>query len=191
MVNKTAFIGSIASVGILFGIVSGEAIAQKSHDSHPSPTAQTNQFQPIEQPLENKLAVTLGGLGLIGLQLWWFLLSKPKTQTAVATSEDVQELTVTVDGGYDPSRIVVEAGKAVRIKFERKDPSSCLEQVVLPDFYIAKDLPLNQVTTVEFTPEQPGIYLFTCGMNMFRGEIRAETSNTTSSKKDLQHVSST
>lgn len=90
MVNKTALIGSIASVGILFGIVSGEAIAQKSHDSHPSPTAQTNQFQRIDQPLENKVAVTLGGLGIIGLQLWWFLLSKPKTQKAIATSGDIQ-----------------------------------------------------------------------------------------------------
>jgi plastocyanin domain-containing protein len=177
MVNKTALIGSIASLGIVFSIASGEAAAQKSHDTHSSATVQTNQFQSIEQPLENKIAVTLGGLGLIGLQLWWFLLSKPKSQKAVATGGNVQEVTVTVDGGYDPSRIVVQVGKPVRLQFERKDPSSCLEQVVIPDFRIAADLPLNQVTTVEFTPKQAGTYLFTCGMNMFRGEIHAEASD--------------
>lgn len=69
---------------------------------------------------------------------------------------------------------MVQAGKPVRLKFERKDPSSCLEQVLLPDFYIAKDLPLNRVITVEFTPNKPGEYAFTCGMNMFRGAIAVQ-----------------
>ncbi|BAY20904.1 hypothetical protein NIES2100_06480 [Calothrix sp. NIES-2100] len=168
MINKTALIGSIASLGVVFGIASGEATAQTSHQAH---SIQTNQFQHIDQPLGNKLAVTLGGLGLISLELWWFLLSKPKSHKAIATGENIQEVTVTVDGGYDPNRIVVQVGKPVRLKFARKDPSSCLEQVVIPDFHIAADLPLNQVTTVEFTPETPGEYTFTCGMNMFRGAI--------------------
>jgi plastocyanin domain-containing protein len=186
MVNKTALIGSIASLGLLFPIASGEAAAQKSHDAHSSATTQTNQFQRLEQPLGNKIAVTLGGLGLIGLELWWFLLSKPKSQKAVAAGGGIQEVTVTVDGGYDPSRIVVQAGKPVRLKFERKDPSSCLEQVVIPDFHIAADLPLNQVTTVEFTPKQAGTYLFTCGMNMFRGEISVQAADASEEKVSTQ-----
>jgi len=33
------------------------------------------QFRTIEQPLPVKLGVTLVGLGLIGAELWWFLLS--------------------------------------------------------------------------------------------------------------------
>ncbi|WP_017303066.1 hypothetical protein [Spirulina subsalsa] len=37
-------------------------------------------FEQIEQPLVLKLAVTAGGLGLIGLELWWFLV-KDKTKT--------------------------------------------------------------------------------------------------------------
>ncbi|QIR41824.1 cupredoxin domain-containing protein (plasmid) [Tolypothrix sp. PCC 7910] len=186
MLNKTALIGSIASLGIVLSIASGKASAQTSHETHSSATVQTNQFQRIEQPLGSKVAVTLGGLGLIGLELWWFLLSKPKSGKAVATGGNIQEVTVTVDGGYDPSRVVVQAGIPVRLKFERKDPSSCLEQVVIPDFHIAADLPLNQVTTVEFTPKQAGTYVFTCGMNMFRGEIQAEASDTQSTvaKKD-------
>jgi plastocyanin domain-containing protein len=177
MVNKTTLIGSIASLGIVFGIASTEAIAQTSHQTHSSATVQTNQFQRIDQPLKNKVAVTLGGLGLIGLELWWFLLSKPKSQKAVATGGNIQEVTITVDGGYDPSRIVVQVGKPVRLKFERKDPSSCLEKVLIPDFHIAADLPLNQVITVEFTPEKPGEYAFTCGMNMFRGAIAVQAAD--------------
>ncbi|BAY65236.1 hypothetical protein NIES22_53390 [Calothrix brevissima NIES-22] len=90
MVKKTALIGSIVSFGILFGITSSQAVAQTSHAVHSSPTVQTQQFQRIEQPLGNKIAVTLGGLGLIGLEIWWFLLSKPKFQTAVAKDENLK-----------------------------------------------------------------------------------------------------
>jgi plastocyanin domain-containing protein len=79
IVNKTALIVSIASLGLVFGVADGEAAAQTSHQTHSSTTVQTNQFQRIDQPLGNKVAVTLGGLGLIGLELWWFLLSKPKS----------------------------------------------------------------------------------------------------------------
>ncbi|BAZ48410.1 hypothetical protein NIES4103_10180 [Nostoc sp. NIES-4103] len=176
--NKTAIIGSIASIGVVLGIASHKAVAQKPQHMHPSQTEQTSQFQFIEQPLSNKVAVTLGGLGLISLELWWFLLSKPKSQQAIAANGGIQEVTVTVDGGYEPSQIVVQVGKPVRLLFDRKDPSSCLEQLLIPDFHIAADLPLNQVTTVEFTPKQVGNYVFTCGMNMFRGAIAVQADAT-------------
>ncbi|OKH37425.1 hypothetical protein NIES2119_14090 [[Phormidium ambiguum] IAM M-71] len=171
--NRTKIIGGIASLGIVLGMGTGEAIAQNTHETHPTKTEQTNQFRPIEQPLSNKVLVTLAGLGLIGLELWWFLLSKPQSKKATATG-GIQEVTITVDGGYEPSRIVVQSGQPVRLNFHRLDPSSCLEQVLIPDFHIAADLPINVVTSVEFTPKKAGNYVFTCGMNMFRGEIIAE-----------------
>jgi plastocyanin domain-containing protein len=171
MVNKTAILRSIASLGLVWGIVFSEAVAQMPHEINPE---QTGQFRRIEQPLENRIIVTLGGLGLIGLELWWFLFSKPKSRQATTRGE-IQEVTVTVDGGYDPSQIVVQAGQPVKLNFYRKDPNSCLEEVRLPDFHITQQLPLNRVTSIEFTPETPGKYIFTCGMNMFHGEIQAET----------------
>ncbi|QSJ14665.1 cupredoxin domain-containing protein [Nostoc sp. UHCC 0702] len=191
--NKTAIIGTIASLSVVLGIACGKAVAQKSQQMHPSQTQQTSQFQPIEQPLSNKVAVTLAGLGLIGLELWWFLLSKPKFQQAVATDGGIQEVTVTVDGGYEPSQIVVQVGKPVRLLFDRKDPSSCLEKVLIPDFHIAADLPLNQVTAVEFTPKRVGNYVFTCGMNMFRGAIavQADASQQTASSQPVSTMDST
>nr|WP_275994412.1 cupredoxin domain-containing protein [Argonema antarcticum] len=157
---------------------SGEAVAQTSRETHPSTTEQTGQFRHIEQPLSNKVLVTLGGLGLIGLELWWFLLSKPKSKKATA-SGGIQEVTVTVDGGYEPSHIVVQAGQPVLLNFHRKDPSSCLEEVRFPDFHIAQELPLNQTTPIEFTPDKPGKYEFTCGMNMFRGVVEVQSADTT------------
>nr|WP_297084667.1 cupredoxin domain-containing protein [Thermoleptolyngbya sp. C42_A2020_037] len=159
---------------MLIGTASSRAIAQETHtDMQPSTTEKAGQFQRIEQPLWAKVAVTAGGLGLIGLELWWFLLSKPQSRKAT-TQSGVQEVTVTVDGGYEPSQIVVQVGQPVRLNFDRKDPSSCLEEVRFPDFRIAQVLPLNQTTAIEFNPTQPGRYEFTCGMNMFRGVVEVQ-----------------
>ncbi|MFB2920678.1 cupredoxin domain-containing protein [Aerosakkonema funiforme] len=185
MMKKSAVFGSIATLGVLLGGMSGAAVAQMAHEDM-QPTEQT-EFQRIDQPLWVKGAVTAGGLGLIGLELWWFLLSKPKSRKAT-TQGGVQEVTVTVDGGYEPSQIVVQAGQPVRLNFDRKDPSSCLEEVRFPDFRIAQELPLNQVTPIEFTPDKPGRYEFTCGMNMFRGvvDVQAAEINTATATASSQ-----
>lgn len=174
MLKKTMFFGTLIGFGFLLGVISG-ALATEIPIEHgmKSQSNELTQFRRIDQPLSNRVAVTLGGLGLVGLELWWFLLSKPKSQK-VETREGIQVVTVTVDGGYDPSRIVVQAGQLVRLNFLRRDPSSCLEEVRLPDFHIAQNLALNKVTTVEFTPIKPGNYEFVCGMNMFRGVIEVQ-----------------
>ena len=194
MFKQSAMIGSLTAFGILLGITSGGAFAQTPHDEpHREQTEQTGEFQRIDQPLWVKGAITAGGLGLIGLELWWFLLSKPKSRKA-ATQGGVQEITITVDGGYEPSQIVVQAGQPVRLNFDRKDPSSCLEEVRFPDFRIAQDLPLHQVTAIEFTPDKPGRYEFTCGMDMFRGVVEVQsgeptpTTTVTSISEPVHHV---
>ncbi|MEB3881938.1 hypothetical protein [Lyngbya sp. CCY1209] len=44
-----------------------EAMPEKSHGG------EFGQFSKIEQPLAVKLGVTLGGVALIGFELWWFM----------------------------------------------------------------------------------------------------------------------
>lgn len=163
--SQPKILGSVAGL-IVFATPA--AVAQMTPDHSLSP----NRFQRIEQSLAVKVGVAAGGLGLIGLELWWFL-SKPKAQRS-SLKQGLQTLTIDVDGGYEPSQVVVQSGQPVQLNFFRKDPSSCLEKVLLPDFHIAADLAMNQVTSIEFTPEKPGDYPFTCGMNMFRGVIKAE-----------------
>ncbi|MEG4088738.1 cupredoxin domain-containing protein [Microcoleus sp. Pol12B4] len=170
MLHHRQIWGSLASLGLVMGIASGVQASKMSVQHSTS----TTQFRSIEQPLGLKVGVTIGGLTLIGLELWWFLFSKAKGQQAESI-QGIQELTITVDGGYEPATVVVEAGQLVRLNFLRRDPNSCLEKVLLPDFHIVRELPLNQVTAVEFTPKKPGRYLFTCGMNMFRGVVEVQS----------------
>ena len=61
----------------------------------------------------------------------------------------------------------------MRLNFLRQETNPCTEQVIVPDFGIAKDLPYGQRTAVEFTPKRAGRFEFHCGMNMVRGEIIA------------------
>jgi len=83
MVNKRAIAPAIASLGLALGIASSPAVAQMPHEGmQRSESERISQFRRIEQPLWLKGAITVGGLGLIGLELWWFLLSKPKSQKA-------------------------------------------------------------------------------------------------------------
>lgn len=157
--------------GILLSVLMVNSAPLRAMESHSEPA--NAQFKTIEQPLSTKMVVTVSGLALIGLELWWFLLSKPKAKKATL-NEETQELEILVDGGYQPNRITVQSGKKVRLNFIRKDPSHCLDKVLFSDFNIAQDLPLNQTTTIEFIPEESGEYTFSCGMNMVRGVVEVQ-----------------
>ena len=116
------------------------------------------------------VGVLVGGVAAVGLVLWYFFGPRPRV-AATATAAGVQEVSVTVKGGYSPDVIVVTQGRPVRLNFYRDEMSSCSEQVVLGDFGIARDLAAHQTTPVEFTPRTAGEFTFTCGMNMMRGRL--------------------
>ena len=67
----------IITLGLLLG-ASDIAIAQQSEKSLKS----SDRFRRIEQPKGVQVGVTLGGLALIGAEMWWFLFSKNQAQKA-------------------------------------------------------------------------------------------------------------
>ena len=113
----------------------------------------------------DKILVGLFTLAGMAFTYWFFLMKK---EDIVSVTDAVD---ITVEGGYSPNTIQIPKGKTTKFSFTRKDPSSCLEEVVLGDFRIRKFLPLNQKVTVEVTPQKAGEYGFACGMNMFHGKI--------------------
>ncbi|OGZ64272.1 MAG: copper-binding protein [Candidatus Staskawiczbacteria bacterium RIFCSPLOWO2_01_FULL_40_39] len=113
----------------------------------------------------DKIIVTL--LGIMGIAFtYWFFLMKRSKEVIVKDSIDI-----IVDGGYSPEVISIAKGKTTKINFLRKDPTDCLEEVVLSDFKIRKHLPLNQKITIELTPQKAGEFGYACGMNMYHGKI--------------------
>ena len=118
----------------------------------------------------SEIGVMVGGAALIAFILWYFFGEREKAIAQVAAS-GVQEVKVTVKGGYAPDVIVVKQGQPVRLDFFRDETSSCTEQVVFGDFGIVRDLPAYKTTPIKFTPDKPGEFTFACGMNMVRGKL--------------------
>ncbi len=104
----------------------------------------------------------------------WFFFGARESVAATVSGTGVQEIKITVKGGYAPDVIVVKEGVPVRLDFYRDESASCTEQVVFGDFGIARDLPAFKTTSIEFTPDKVGEFIFACGMNMVRGKLVVE-----------------
>ena len=120
-----------------------------------------------------EILVLMGSIALVALILWYFF-GEREAVTVAMSSTGVQQIRVTVKGGYSPDVITVKKDVPVRLDFYRDENASCTEQVIFGDFGIAKDLPAFQTTPVEFTPDKTGEFTFACGMNMVRGKLIVE-----------------
>ncbi|UOQ99038.1 cupredoxin domain-containing protein [Hymenobacter sp. 5317J-9] len=119
----------------------------------------------------SEIIVTVAGLVLAAFVIWYFFFSTRQTASAVSSSGGVQEVDITVKGGYSPDVIEVERGKPVQLHFYRDEENSCSEELLMPDFSIRRDLPAFQTTLVELLPQEAGRFDFTCGMGMLRGTL--------------------
>lgn len=116
--------------------------------------------------------VLLGAVAAIAAVNWWFFVAgRGSAAAAPASAGAPAEVVITVDGGYSPSVVQVQRGQSVRLIFDRRDSSSCSEEVVIPAFKVRTYLPGGQRTTVELLPREAGRFPFTCGMSMLRGSI--------------------
>ena len=117
------------------------------------------------------LAVVLAGGALMSAIYWWFFRAGRSAVQAATTASGVQEQGIVVSGGYSPATVTVQAGRPVRLVFDRRETNPCSEEVVLSAFGIKKYLPAHERTAVEFTPDTPGSYDFVCGMGMLHGKL--------------------
>lgn len=117
------------------------------------------------------IIVTVVGVVLMLFVVWYFFLSSREAVSAVSSASGVQEVDITVKGGYSPDVIEVEHGKPVQLNFYRDEEASCSEVLLFPEFHIRRDLPAYQTTLIEVLPEQKGTFEFTCGMHMLRGKL--------------------
>jgi plastocyanin domain-containing protein len=125
----------------------------------------------------NVIFVNLAALSIIAWIVWYFWLSeKPAVQAALAGG--VQEAYIRVKGGYDPDLVVVEAGRPVRLHFDRQESASCSEMVVFPDFGISRQLPDGETVTIDLDALEAGEYEFACQMGMLRGKLVARADST-------------
>ena len=120
------------------------------------------------------LIVNLAGAALIAGIVWYFFLSRKSEAGSASSGSGVQEIHVTVKGGYSPEVIVARPGVPLRIHFRREETSPCSEEIVFPDFGIHQQLPAFETTVIDLPPAKAGSYRFACGMDMMRGTLKVE-----------------
>ncbi|KPK37820.1 MAG: plastocyanin [Gammaproteobacteria bacterium SG8_47] len=112
--------------------------------------------------------VNIVGITLIAVIVWWFWLAKPVARR-VSSAQAIE--IVVADGTYSPARIEVPTGRPTTLRFIRKDPSPCAEQVIFHDLDVSAALSLDDPVEVSVTVPRQGEYTFTCQMQMYRGTL--------------------
>ena len=122
----------------------------------------------------DKILVLLGGLAAIAWINWYFFITG-RRRVAVAARGALQKIEIIVAGGYDPAAIRLAHGRPARLVFDRRETSSCSEELVIPDLGIRRFLPAHERTTVDVPATvERGTHEFTCGMGMLRGRLIVE-----------------
>jgi Cu+-exporting ATPase len=122
-----------------------------------------------------EVIVTTSGVVLIGALAYFFF--GPRQAGRSEMRGGVQEVQVTVRGGYSPSLIRVREGVPLRLIFDRQENNDCSARVVFPDFRVSKSLVAFGRTSVDLMPAHAGEYGFACGMNMLHGTLIVERGN--------------
>ena len=114
------------------------------------------------------LLVNITGVLLMAAVIWWFWLAgKGK---AVQASEGHINIDV-INGVYVPDRVAIPVGRTTNFRFTRKDPTPCAEVVKFEGISVNKELPLNKTVELSVRYDEPGEYVFTCQMGMYRGHV--------------------
>ena len=126
---------------------------------------------------DDLLAVGIGAV-VTGLLLWFFF--GPKRAKTTELRGGVQEVEVTVRGGYSPDVIRAQRGVPLRLIFDRQEAGDCSSRVLFSDFGVSASLPAFERTTVDLVPDEVGEFGFACGMNMIHGRLLVEEPDTAS-----------
>lgn len=113
------------------------------------------------------------GLAAIAWVNWYFFVAQRASTAAIAAGV-LQTVEIEVRGGYNPGVVRVRRGTPTRLLFDRKETSSCSEEVVIPEFGIRKFLPAFEKTPVDFTPDKSGTFDISCGMSMLHAKLVVE-----------------
>jgi len=78
------------------------------------------------------------------------------------------------DEGFVPAGISVKKGVPVHLVVTRQTDGTCATSIVIPDYGLSRDLPLNAPVTLSFTPKVAGQIRYSCGMGMIQGALTVD-----------------
>lgn len=72
---------------------------------------------------------------------------------------------------FTPQTVSIPADKPVRLIVDRREDSSCSDQVALPQLGIIRDVAPFATTVIDIPATKAGSYTLTCGMGMMAGQL--------------------
>lgn len=111
---------------------------------------------------------------VIALYAFWILYTRNQKGISAKVESGIQTFDILVKGVYSPNVINARLGSPIKINFRREESTECSRFVNFPDFKIRRELPENQIVTIEFTPDRRGEFIFTCDMSMYQGKLIIE-----------------
>jgi plastocyanin domain-containing protein len=75
------------------------------------------------------------------------------------------ELKVT-EKGFEPDSVKVKKGEPLKLRVTRVTDQTCATQIIVPDFEVNTELPLDKPVDIEFTPTKAGTLNYGCAMGM-------------------------
>src|SRR5262245_44528170 len=101
-----------------------------------------------------------------------FILAAMVIPTSAQQAEQAQTAKVVITkSGFEPGSLKLKLNVPAKVTFVRETNDTCATSVVISEYKIKKDLPLNQPVVVEFKPTKTGNFAFVCGMFMLKGEL--------------------
>jgi Cu(I)/Ag(I) efflux system membrane fusion protein len=73
--------------------------------------------------------------------------------------------------GFEPNNLKLKVNVPAKVTFLRQTNDTCATSIVIPEYKIKKEVPLNQSVVVEFKPTKTGKFSFVCGMQMLKGDL--------------------
>lgn len=93
-------------------------------------------------------------------------------QQTTTAPDGMQIVDIRISGGeYQPASVTVAKGQPVRLNFTRDEKPTCGDVVVFPALNIRKEIPVNQVVSIDLNPTEAGELKFVCGMDMMKGTV--------------------
>lgn len=73
--------------------------------------------------------------------------------------------------GFVPAEIHLKKGEKVKLVLTRTTERTCATAIVIKDFGVKQDLPLDKAVTVAFKADKKGKFRYACPMDMIAGNI--------------------
>jgi plastocyanin domain-containing protein len=104
------------------------------------------------------------------------MLSAPATLGGCKKAEAITPVAdiMATDHGFSPTSFKLPGGgpgSRTTVTFVRTTDRTCATEVVFPSLNIDKELPLNEVVSVDLPTDTPKTMTFQCGMGMYKGAV--------------------